>query len=161
LNAALNLKWFAALGLAAALSGCYPPGYNGAGCYTVCNAPYHPTYAYVSGPAIETPFDDPFADYTQRIVTVSTTAGNAIAANTALQTATPWPRNSSNTNIPGNGARMVKAIQNFESGTVPPLPLAGGGGAGGAATTGGAGGAGGAGAGGAPTGGAGGAGGGY
>jgi len=129
-----------ALGLAAALGGCNSAGYPV--CRAVCTAPYPPAYpaAYAPLPAYPTPWDDPFADYTQRILTVSPTAGNAQAANVALQTATPWPRYSSNTNIPANGARMVKAIQNYESGFVPPLPALGsgaGGGGGGAGSVGG------------------------
>ena len=55
-------------------------------------------------------FDDPFADYLQRTPLVSTTGGDAQAANIAMQTATPWPRYSNDTNIPANGARIVKAI---------------------------------------------------
>ena len=55
-------------------------------------------------------FDDPFADYLQRTALVSTTGGDAQAANTAMQTATPWPRYANDTNIPANGARIVKVI---------------------------------------------------
>jgi hypothetical protein len=117
----------AALGLGVALAGCNPAGYPT--CFRV-ECPYPPVYnasyagyvpAYAPGrPAFgEPPWDDPFADYTQRILTISPGAGNSQAANTALQTETPWPRYSSNTNIPGNGAQMVKAVQQFESGTRP------------------------------------------
>jgi hypothetical protein len=60
-------------------------------------------------------FDDPFADYLQRTALVSTTGGDSQAANTAMQTATPWPRHSNDTNIPANGARIVKAITRYES----------------------------------------------
>ena len=99
-----------------ALGACNPAGYPT--CYRV-ECPYPPVYqnSYVGyvpayapgGPAFgEAPFDDPFSDYTQRSPTISPGAGNAQAANLALQTATPWPRYSSNTNIPGNGAQMVK-----------------------------------------------------
>ncbi len=137
----------AALGLAVALAGCNPFGYPD--CYRVqCPSPpfYHASYAgyvpayeatYPPRPAFfEPPWDDPFADYTQRIVTISPGAGNTEAANTALQTATPWPRYSNNTNIPGSGPNMVRAVQQYESGTRPapaaPLsPLGGGGGGGG------------------------------
>jgi len=117
-------------GLAAALGGCNPAGYPT--CFRV-ECPYPPVYqnsyagyvpAYTDGrPALgEPPFDDPFAGYTQRSLTISPGAGNDQAGNLALQTSTPWPRYSSNTNIPGNGARMVKAVQQFESGTRPALP---------------------------------------
>jgi hypothetical protein len=135
---ARSLQIVAALGLGAALGGCNPAGYPT--CFRV-ECPYPPVYqnsyagyvpAYTDGrPAFgEPPFDDPFAEYTQRSLTISQGAGNAQAANLVLQTATPWPRYSSNTNIPGNGARMVRAVHNFESGAYepgsppfgPPLP---------------------------------------
>jgi hypothetical protein len=119
----------AALGLAAALGGCNPLAHPD--CYRV-QCPYPPVYqnsyasyvpAYVGGrPAFGEPqWDDPFADYTQRSLTIDPGAGNAQAANQVLQTATPWPRYSSNTNIPGNGARMAGAVHNFESGGSPPF----------------------------------------
>jgi hypothetical protein len=134
------LQIVAALGLAPALGGCNPAGYPT--CYRV-ECPYPPVYqnsyagyvpAYIDGrPAFgEPPFDDPFADYTQRSLTISPSSGNAQAANLALQTATPWPRYSKDTNIPGNGAQIVKAVHEFESGKRPPLveSTGGGGGAG-------------------------------
>jgi uncharacterized membrane protein YgcG len=61
-------------------------------------------------------FDDPFADYLQRTPLVSTIGGDAQAANLAMQTATPWPRVANDTNIPANGARLVKVITRYESG---------------------------------------------
>ena len=136
MRAARSLKAVAALGLAAALSGCNPLAYPD--CYRV-QCPYPPVYhdsyagyipAYVDGrPAFgEPPYDDPFADYAQRSLTISQGAGNAQAADTAMQTATAWPRYSSDTNIPGNGAQMVKAVHEFESGTRPALAPTGGGG---------------------------------
>jgi len=122
---ARSLGAVAALGLAAGLSGCNPLAYPD--CYRV-QCPYPPVYqngyagyvpAYTPGrPAFgEPPFDDPFFDYTQRSLTIAPGAGNAQAANTALETATPWPRYSSNTKIPGNGAQMVRAVHELESGT--------------------------------------------
>ena len=138
----------AALGLGTALGGCNPAGYPD--CFRVqCPSPpfYHASYAgYVPAyeatspprPAFfEPPFDDPFSDYTQRILTISPGAGNAQAANTALQTETPWPRYSNNTNIPGDGTRMSTAVHNFESGgggaltVAAPAPAGGAGGGGG------------------------------
>ena len=126
---ARSLQIVAAVGLAAGLSACNPLA--SPDCYRV-QCPYPPIHsasyagyvpAHVDGrPAFgDPPFDDPFADYTQRSLTISPSAGNAQAANLALQTATPWPRYSSNTNIPGNGARMVGAVHNFESGGSPPF----------------------------------------
>jgi hypothetical protein len=71
----------------------------------------------VAGCASTVGFDAPFDDYLQRTALVSTTGGDSQAANTALQTATPWPRYSNDTNIPANGARIVKAINRYESGS--------------------------------------------
>jgi hypothetical protein len=62
-------------------------------------------------------FDDPTADYLQRTALVSTSGGDSQAANIAMQTSTPWPRYSNDTNIPANGARIVKAITRYESGS--------------------------------------------
>jgi hypothetical protein len=62
-------------------------------------------------------FDDPFADYLQRTALVSTTGGDSQAANITMQTATPWPRYANDTNIPANGARLVKVINRYESGS--------------------------------------------
>ena len=62
-------------------------------------------------------FDDPFSDYLQRTALVSTTGGDAQAANIAMQTATPWPRYANDTNIPANGARIVKVINRYEGGS--------------------------------------------
>jgi hypothetical protein len=71
----------------------------------------------VAGCASTVGFDDPFADYLQRTALVSTTGGDAQAANIAMQTATPWPRTANDTNIPANGARLVKVINRYESGS--------------------------------------------
>jgi hypothetical protein len=71
----------------------------------------------VAGCASTVGFDDPFADYLQRTALVSTTGGDAQAANVAMQTATPWPRTANDTNIPANGARLVKVINRYESGS--------------------------------------------
>ena len=71
----------------------------------------------VAGCSSTVGFDDPFADYLQRTALVSTTGGDAQAANIAMQTSTPWPRYSNDTNIPANGARIVKAINRYETGS--------------------------------------------
>ena len=71
----------------------------------------------VAGCSSTVGFDDPFADYLQRTALVSTTGGDAQAANIAMQTATPWPRYANDTNIPANGARIVKVITRYESGS--------------------------------------------
>jgi hypothetical protein len=130
------LRGVAALALAAELGACNPLAYPD--CYRV-QCPYPPIYsnsyagyvpAHVDGrPAFgEPPFDDPFTDYTQRSLLISQGAGNAQAADTALQTATPWPPYSRNTNIPGNGAQMANAVHEYENGTRPKLTDTGGGG---------------------------------
>ncbi|HEY5203726.1 MAG TPA: hypothetical protein VIJ63_03880 [Roseiarcus sp.] len=82
----------------------------------------------VAGCSSTVGFDDPSADYLQRTALVATSGGDAQAANIAMQTATPWPRYSNDTNIPANGARIVKAITRYESGSA-------GAGAGDSATT--------------------------
>jgi hypothetical protein len=74
-------------------------------------------FLMVAGCSSTVGFDDPFADYLQRTALVSTTGGDSQAANIAMQTATPWPRYSNDTNIPANGARTVKAITHYESGS--------------------------------------------
>ncbi|MBV8455823.1 MAG: hypothetical protein JO122_04320 [Acetobacteraceae bacterium] len=89
---------------------------------------YHDSYAgyvpaFIDGrPALgEPPWDNPFTDYTQRTLAINPTVGDAQAANEVLQTATPWPPYSNNTNIPGSGPRMVRAVHGFESGGTPPF----------------------------------------
>lgn len=69
------------------------------------------------------PFDSPFAEYGQRILTVTPTAGNAQAANTAIETVDPWPRYAYDTRIPADGAKMVAAVNAYEGNG----PKAGGG----------------------------------
>ena len=70
----------------------------------------------VAGCSSTVGFDDPSADYLQRTALVSTTGGDSQATNTAMQTATPWPRYANDTNIPANGARITKVITRYESG---------------------------------------------
>jgi hypothetical protein len=70
-------------------------------------------------------FDAPFAEYQQRSIMVATAGGDSLAANTALQTATPWPRYANNTNIPADGARMANVVKRYEgaagdNGSQPP-----------------------------------------
>jgi hypothetical protein len=71
----------------------------------------------VAGCSSTVGFDDPFADYLQRTPLVTTNGGDAQAANLAMQTPTPWPREANDTNIPANGARLVKVINRYESGS--------------------------------------------
>jgi hypothetical protein len=62
------------------------------------------------------PFDNEFTQYSQRIFTVTPGAGNAVAANEAIQTIYPWPRYAYNTRIPANGAKMTAAVAGYEGG---------------------------------------------
>jgi hypothetical protein len=55
--------------------------------------------------------DDPFSDYLQRSVTISLGAGNDADANAAIQTIDPWPPYVGYTRIPGDGRRMVGAVE--------------------------------------------------
>ena len=68
------------------------------------------------------PWDDPFEQYFQRKDTVTLGAGNAKAVNSATHVIDPWPRNVGNTRIPGNGERMVGAIERYRD--VSKLPKA-------------------------------------
>lgn len=68
-----------------------------------------------SGCSSGTAYDNPSRDYTQRIMSVSPTAGNAQAANTVIQTAGPWPAYGYDTSVPGDGERMVKAYRSYEN----------------------------------------------
>ncbi len=49
---------------------------------------------------------------------VSLQAGDAIAANEAMQTIDPWPARSRNTNIAANGQRMQSAIERYRTNNV-------------------------------------------
>jgi hypothetical protein len=62
------------------------------------------------------PWDDEFAQYGQRITTVSPSAGNTQAANEAIQKIDPWPRYAFNHHIPGNAAVAARAVHTYESG---------------------------------------------
>jgi hypothetical protein len=74
-------------------------------------------FLMVAGCSSTVGFDDPSADYLQRTALVSTAGGDSQAGIVAMQAATPWPRYSNDTNIPANGARIVKAINRYESGS--------------------------------------------
>lgn len=56
---------------------------------------------------------DPFAQYLQRSDTITLGAGNAQAANTVTHMITPWPPYAFDRRIPGNGERMVGAVQRY------------------------------------------------
>jgi hypothetical protein len=66
-------------------------------------------------------FDDPFAEYVERGVTINPSAGNANEANAAIQTIDPWPPYVGHTRIPGNGRETVNAMEKMY---ILPYPLA-------------------------------------
>jgi hypothetical protein len=55
--------------------------------------------------------DDPFTDYLQRSQNIAIGAGNAQAANEAIQTITPWPPYVGDRRIPRQGRQAVDAIE--------------------------------------------------
>jgi hypothetical protein len=55
-------------------------------------------------------FNDPFAQYAERIITITPGAGNAKDANAALHTIDPWPPYAGYTRIPGRGENAVNSI---------------------------------------------------
>jgi hypothetical protein len=61
------------------------------------------------------PWDDEFAQYGQRITTVSPGAGNTQAANDAIQTVNPWPRYAFNRRHDTDAAVGVRAVHSYES----------------------------------------------
>jgi len=89
---------------------------------------------------------DPVTKYIQRSDKITLGAGNAKDANAAIHVINPWPRGSSNRQIPANGERMSGAYERYRDvNKQPPRPVinpptvgAGGGGAGGGAGGGGA-----------------------
>jgi hypothetical protein len=61
-----------------------------------------------------TEYPNPATRYVQRIDTVTLGAGDAQAVNTAVQMVDPWPPYAANARIPGNGPRMVGAVERYE-----------------------------------------------
>jgi hypothetical protein len=58
--------------------------------------------------------------YYDRRETVLFGADDAVAANKAVQTIDPWPRQSADRNVPGNGALVAAAITRYRTGKVYP-----------------------------------------
>jgi hypothetical protein len=54
-------------------------------------------------------------DYVERRETIAAHAGNAVAANRAIQTIDPWPAGSARTDIEVSGRRVVDAIDRYEA----------------------------------------------
>lgn len=62
-------------------------------------------------------------DYTNRFDTVNIHAGDAMAANAAIQTIDPWPPESNRTYVDANGKVVERAINGYTA----PKAAAGGG----------------------------------
>ena len=59
-------------------------------------------------------YESPAAEYLHRSDTITLSAGNAKDVNAAIRTIDPWPRQVRNRRIPGNGERMVGAMQRYQ-----------------------------------------------
>ena len=75
-----------------------------------------------------TEYPNPATPYVQRTDTVTLAAGNAQAVNAATQTIDPWPRYAGDRRIPGNGPRMVGAVERYQGRGGTPTQTPGGGG---------------------------------
>jgi len=69
-----------------------------------------------TGSGCITEYPNPATPYVQRIDTVTFGAGDAQDVNTATQMIDPWPPYVGNRRIPGNGSRMVGAVERYEGG---------------------------------------------
>ncbi len=58
--------------------------------------------------------------YFDRRDAIALGAGDAVAANAAMQTIDPWPPQSGNTHIASNGQKMQSAIERYRTNTVTP-----------------------------------------
>jgi hypothetical protein len=56
--------------------------------------------------------------YLDRRDTIALGAGDAVAADAAMQTVDPWPRESGNTHIAANGQRMQSAVERYRTNNV-------------------------------------------
>ena len=59
-------------------------------------------------------YENPAAQYVNRSDTITLSAGNAKDVNAATHVIDPWPRNVKDRRIPGNGERMVGAVQRYQ-----------------------------------------------
>jgi hypothetical protein len=73
-------------------------------------------FLVLAGCAGDTFVDEEYSPYFRRSDFVTTGAGNAVAADAAIQTIDPWPRNVYNTHVQGDGAIGVKAFNKYEAG---------------------------------------------
>lgn len=69
-----------------------------------------------SSAGCNTVYPDPAIPYVQRTDTITLGAGNAQNVNAATQTIDPWPPYAGNRSIPGNGTRMVGAVERYQTG---------------------------------------------
>lgn len=58
--------------------------------------------------------ESPGTEYFQRIDTITAGAGNAKDANAAIHVIDPWPPRAGDQRIPGQGERMVNAIDRYK-----------------------------------------------
>jgi type IV pilus biogenesis protein CpaD/CtpE len=69
--------------------------------------------------------------YVEREDTLTSSAGDAVASNAAVQIPTPWPRYSNDTTIAMDGERIARAVARYREGekqpiaTLPDTPLYG------------------------------------
>ena len=66
------------------------------------------------------PYEHPATPYVQRTDTITTGAGNAKDVNAAIHVIDPWPRRVGDRRIPGEGERMVNAINRYRGRSVGP-----------------------------------------
>jgi hypothetical protein len=72
-----------------------------------------------SSAGCNTVYPDPAIPYLQRTDTITLGAGNAQNVNAATHTIDPWPPYAGNRSIPGNGTRMVGAVERYQIGGQP------------------------------------------
>jgi hypothetical protein len=58
--------------------------------------------------------------YLDRRDSIAFGAGDAVAANAAMQTINPWPRESGNPQLTANGQRMQSAVERYRNDNVTP-----------------------------------------
>lgn len=71
--------------------------------------------AVAAGKASASDWEDIWAPYLRRDDRITTSSGNAQAANTAIMTINRSPRSARNRHIPGNGARMTHVIEAYQN----------------------------------------------
>lgn len=63
-----------------------------------------------------------FEPYLERLEGITASAGNAKDVNAVTHMIDPWPRHVRNRRIPGNGERMVGAVNRYRSGRLQSAP---------------------------------------